>query len=385
MKGEYSVTLTTKNSIVKYTINISRQITIICGKSGIGKTLLHDMAEEYCNTNGDGAVKISSGNDEVGVEPFDRSVALLKEVKNGKKFKDGTIKLTWLEKPNKKIFIVDENLVITRGINFADVIRYTDAYYIIFTRDLRLYKYLYNSIWDIVTLKDVGIRGINNKSVKLYDEFIGYIGEYNDIIHEDSTTGREVCELAICEKVKTSYGNLNLASYIKKNYKNTSILVMADGANFSNIMERLRKISRRKKLIIYLILPESTEYVLLHNVIFDNSKNVSEYIFNPINRYDTRNWITYEKMYEQVIIAESSKIGELDDYEKIEGLETYKTESFIDTYRAILNKIDGIKSSYNIKYSLYKIVNGKLISSDKVDSASNKTGIELLNEDNEIR
>lgn len=50
MKGEYNVTLTTKNNVIKYTISISRQITIVCGKSGIGKTLLHDMAAEYCKT-----------------------------------------------------------------------------------------------------------------------------------------------------------------------------------------------------------------------------------------------------------------------------------------------------------------------------------------------
>ena len=379
MKGEYKVTLTTKNNVIRYTVSISRQITIVCGKSGIGKTLLHDMAAEYCKTGGKGAVEISSGDDNVSIEPFDSSIALLKEVKNGKKFRDGTIRLTWLEKPSKKIFIIDEDLIITKGINFADAIRYTDAYYIIFTRDLRLYKYLYNSVWDIITLEDVGVVGIDNRAVRMYNEFNGYIKGYSEVIHEDSTTGREICELALCEKIKTSYGNLNLVSHIKKNYKNTSILVVADGASFSNIMERLKKVSKRKQLSIYLILPESTEYVLLHNATFSESGNVSEYLLDPVSKYNTENWITYEKMYEQVIIEESSKIDEVGNYEKVEGLETYKTESFIDTYRAILNKIDGIKSSYNVKYSLYKIVDGEMVTCECKGSA-----ISNLNRSNEL-
>ena len=84
-------------------------------------------------------------------------------------------------------------------------------------------------------------------------------------------------------------------------------------------------------------------------------------------------------MYEQVIIEESSKIDEIDDYEKVEGLETYKTKSFIDTYCAILNKIDGIKSTYNIKYSLYKIVNGEMVTCECKGAAMSK-----LNRSNEL-
>lgn len=157
-----------------------------------------------------------------------------------------------------------------------------------------------------------------------------------------------------------------------------SVIIIADGSNFSNIMERLLKRSLDYNITMYLILPESTEYVLLHNIIFDDSKTVSEYLLNPVDKYDSRDWITYEKMYEEVIIEESSKIDWIDNYERERDLETYKTESFIDTYRAILNKIDGIKSSYTIKYSLYKIKDGELIIGDLHGSK-----IDKLNKDNE--
>lgn len=81
-------------------------------------------------------------------------------------------------------------------------------------------------------------------------------------------------------------------------------------------MERLLKRSLDYNITMYLILPESTEYVLLHNIIFDDSKTVSEYLLNPVDKYDSRDWITYEKMYEEVIIEESSKIDWIDNYER---------------------------------------------------------------------
>ena len=49
MKGKYRITLQAKNSTVKYELEVSRQITIVCGDSGIGKTLLHKLVEKYCN------------------------------------------------------------------------------------------------------------------------------------------------------------------------------------------------------------------------------------------------------------------------------------------------------------------------------------------------
>ena len=94
---------------------------------------------------------------------------------------------------------------------------------------------------------------------------------------------------------------------------------------------------------------------------------------------DTTKYISYERMYEDVIaLAHINNPDKIPEYKKERDLETYKTESFIDTYRAILTRIDGIKSSYTIKYSLYKIKDGELIIGDLHGSK-----IDKLNKDNE--
>lgn len=377
MKGKYRITLQAKNSTVKYELEVSRQITIVCGDSGIGKTLLHKLVEKYCNIGELSNLNLKVDSDYVSVEPF--TPQLIRVDNSGFLFKDKTRKLRWLSKPKNVIYLIDEDILAIKGINFASLIRYTDAYYVIFTREARAFRYLYNSVWDVLTIKDDGGEAINNKCRKLYEEFNGNIKEYDEVIHEDSTTGKEVCELALQETIISSKGNTRIPLIVGERYSNKSVIIIADGSNFSNIMERLLKRSLDYNITMYLILPESTEYVLLHNIIFNDSKTVSEYLLNPISKYDTEDWITYEKMYEQVIIEESSKIDEIDDYEKVEGLETYKTKSFIDTYCAILNKIDGIKSTYNIKYSLYKIVNGEMVTCECKGAAISK-----LNRSNEL-
>ena len=149
--------------------------------------------------------------------------------------------------------------------------------------------------------------------------------------------------------------------------------MIADGANFSNILSEIIDTSEECLNTVYLLLPESTEYVLLHNKLFSTDSNVIDSINNPSLACDTTKYISYERMYEDIItLAHINSPNIIPEYEKKKDLEAYKTESFIDTYHAILTRIDGIKSSYNVKYSLYKIENGKLMVGDLHSSKINE-------------
>lgn len=370
MKGKYRITLQDKNSTVKYELEVSRQITIVCGDSGIGKTLLHKLVEKYCNIGELSNLNLKVDSDYVSVEPF--TPQLIRVDNSGFLFKDKTRKLRWLSKPKNVIYLVDEDILAIKGINFASLIRYTDAYYVIFTREARAFRYLYNSVWDVLTIKDDGGEAINNKCRKLYEEFNGNIKEYDEVIHEDSTTGKEVCAKALSEVVESVYGNINIVQNVEERPRST-ILMIADGANFSNILSEIIDTSEECLNTVYLLLPESTEYVLLHNKLFSTDSNVIDSINNPSLACDTTKYTSYERMYEDIItLAHINSPNKIPEYEKKKDLEAYKTESFIDTYRAILTRIDGIKSSYNVKYSLYKIENGKLMVGDLHSSKINE-------------
>lgn len=374
MLGTYRVSVLV-DKVIRYEFTLKRQFTIVCGDSGTGKTVLRDFIQMHFTEKDNDRVKIVITPEfNARSVPVARAITedLLSVRESGDTHDDGSYKLKWSKKPRNKIIFVDEDYAYLRGIGFAAATNYTDAYYVVLARDTRVAEYLNNSVWDFIHFKEVGNETIVNKAFKMYNEYNGIIGNYDEVLHEDSTTGKEICAKALSEVVESVYGNINIVQNVEERPRST-ILMIADGANFSNILSEIIDTSEECLNTVYLLLPESTEYVLLHNKLFSTDSNVIDSINNPSLACDTTKYISYERMYEDIItLAHINSPNKIPEYEKKKDLEAYKTESFIDTYRAILTRIDGIKSSYNVKYSLYKIENGKLMVGDLHSSKINE-------------
>lgn len=374
MLGTYRVSVLV-DKVIRYEFTLKRQFTIVCGDSGTGKTVLRDFIQMHFTEKDNDRVKIVITPEfNANTVPTARAITedLLGIRDSGDTHDDGSYKLKWSKKPRNKIIFVDEDYAYLRGIGFAAATNYTDAYYVVLARDTRVAEYLNNSVWDFIHFKEVGNETIVNKAFKMYNEYNGIIGNYDEVLHEDSTTGKEICAKALSEVVESVYGNINIVQNVEERPRST-ILMIADGANFSNILSEIIDTSEECLNTVYLLLPESTEYVLLHNKLFSTDSNVIDSINNPSLACDTTKYISYERMYEDIItLAHINSPNKIPEYEKKKDLEAYKTESFIDTYRAILTRIDGIKSSYNVKYSLYKIENGKLMVGDLHNSKINE-------------
>lgn len=374
MLGTYRVSVLV-DKVIRYEFTLKRQFTIVCGDSGTGKTVLRDFIQMHFTEKDNDRVKIVITPEfNASSVPVARAITedLLSVRESGDTHDDGSYKLKWSKKPRNKIIFVDEDYAYLRGIGFAAATNYTDAYYVVLARDTRVAEYLNNSVWDFIYFKEVGNETIVNKAFKMYNEYNGIIGNYDEVLHEDSTTGKEICAKALSEVVESVYGNINIVQNVEERPRST-ILMIADGANFSNILSEIIDTSEECLNTVYLLLPESTEYVLLHNKLFSTDSNVIYSINNPSLACDTTKYISYERMYEDIItLAHINSPNKIPEYEKKKDLEAYKTESFIDTYRAILTRIDGIKSSYNVKYSLYKIENGNLMVGDLHSSKINE-------------
>lgn len=380
MLGTYRVSVLV-DKVIRYEFTLKRQFTIVCGDSGTGKTVLRDIIQMHFTEKDNDRVKIVITPEfNASSVPVARAITedLLSVRESGDTHDDGSYKLKWSKKPRNKIIFVDEDYAYLRGVGFAAATNYTDAYYVVLARDTRVAEYLNNSVWDFIHFKEVGNETIVNKAFKMYNEYNGIIGNYDEVLHEDSTTGKEICAKALSEVVESVYGNINIVQNVEERPRST-ILMIADGANFSNVLSEIIDTSKECLNTVYLLLPESTEYVLLHNKLFSADSNVIDSINNPSLVCDTTKYISYERMYEDIItLAHINSPNKIPEYEKKKDLEAYKTESFIDTYRAILTRIDGIKSSYDVKYSLYKIENGKLIAGDLSNSKINKLNKENM-------
>ena len=113
MRGEYKVRV--KNNRNTYTFVIRRNITILKGDSGRGKTTLFEMIHEYNRFGKQSGVSISCDRELVAIdeEHWEESI----------------------EQNPGTIIVIDEDCNFTRSKRFAETVRGSDNYYLIITRN----------------------------------------------------------------------------------------------------------------------------------------------------------------------------------------------------------------------------------------------------------
>lgn len=112
MHGKYKVRI--KNSRNSYSFTLSRNITILKGMSGRGKTTLFDMIQEHNRFGKNSGVSISCDRDLLAVE--------------GNRWEDDI-----LQNPGS-IIVIDEDSHFIRSKDFVNVVKGSDNYYLLITR-----------------------------------------------------------------------------------------------------------------------------------------------------------------------------------------------------------------------------------------------------------
>lgn len=162
---------------VKYKIAIERQITIIKGDSGTGKSTLWKVVSE--------ALKGSKGYSSNMIEkiytldelsPWEM---LIKTLKN-------------------KIIFIDENSRYVYSSDFAEVAQRSDNYFVIISRrSLDNMVYSYKSIYELKTNKNNGI--CETELIYKFRDNIGNntVNNHNMVICEDRKSGYQMMKLII--------------------------------------------------------------------------------------------------------------------------------------------------------------------------------------------
>jgi len=130
MKGIQHIEVSNREA--KYKFDLYRNITIVRGKSGTGKTTLFDMISDYTRLSDKSGVNISSTK---------KCVAL--------------VDIDWRNQLNgirDSIVFIDEGSEYVRTKEFAEIIKKSDNYYVIFNREsLHDLPYSVNEIYEIKT------------------------------------------------------------------------------------------------------------------------------------------------------------------------------------------------------------------------------------------
>lgn len=135
MRGTHSVKVQDRRRVT-YSFDLRRNITVLRGDSGTGKTTLYEMVADHTRHGRDSAVSIACDK---------ACVALLDMDWEGQ-----------LSRTRDSIVVVDEGARFVSSTTFSEAIQKTDNYYLIITRQ-RLHALPY-SVDEIYEIESSGTR-----------------------------------------------------------------------------------------------------------------------------------------------------------------------------------------------------------------------------------
>ena len=287
MKGIQSIEIS--NRTAKFKFDLYRNITIVRGNSGTGKTTLYTMVADYTRLGASSGVTISS---------IKKCVAL--------------VDIDWknqLRNVSDSIVFIDEgsDYIVTK--EFANAIKRSDNYYVIFNREA-LHELPY-SVDEIYEIKKSGKyhslkKMFPSKEGHIYSSVPSKNHKYSVLITEDSKSGFQFYENYFkgtsIECVSTK-SNSAIFKWLKKN-PDSSVLIIADGAAFGSEIDRVMKLQSRKPGMIRVCLPESFEWLILKSGMV-NKNSIIKKLNNPSDYVDSAKYFSWEVFFEKLLVEET--------------------------------------------------------------------------------
>lgn len=250
---------------------LKRNVTVIQGHSGTGKTTLYGMVLALTTSRGSG-IKSNYTNKLVAA---------------------GTLIKQTVGLYSEKIIVVDETCDCLYQGWFIDAINKGDNYFLIITRGtLSGVAYPIREIYELTTYKD---REIN--VTELYQRYVSGHDKLDNIdlvITEDSNAGYEMMDTALDCQVISAGGNGNVYKVIEHGISlKKKMRVIVDGAAFGAFIGKVSRLC--KKYHVSLFAPESFEYLILESKQF--SRFFGDELTNTYDYCDSREFLSWERYY----------------------------------------------------------------------------------------
>lgn len=321
MKNSHRVIVESRK--IKYDFVIRRNITILAGDSGSGKTLLIDLIRDYRRYGSDSGVFLSCDCEcrTIDNEDWERQIE---------------------ETLNSIIFIDEGNRFLTSR-KFAMLVQKSDNYFVIATREkLPMLPYSVNEIY--------GFRksGKFYEARQKYNEIYHLYGEISTqseitpafVITEDSNSGYDFfTELAEQNNISCDSAN-GKSNIIKKLQDNEDIngirLVIVDGAAFGSEMKEVYEyIDINKNVVLYA--PESFEWLLLASDAIPNVRAITM-LQQPENYIDSKEYVSWERFFTAILI-EKTQNDSVWAYSKKKLPKSYLASKVINAVKKIMKLI----------------------------------------------
>lgn len=285
MKGKQHIQIS--NRAAHYKFDLFRNITVVRGDSGTGKTTLYNMVADHTRLGDASGVNLSCAKKCVALVDMDWKNQLMNI--------------------SDSIVFIDEGAKYVTSTEFADAIKHTDNYYVIFNREgMHAIPYSVDEIYEIKT------SGRYHTFSKMYSPSKGHIYsesrkkfDYNILLTEDSNSGMQFYENYLKDtdvSFETSGANSAVFSWLK-NHPDKKVLVIADGAAFGSEMDRVMKLQSEHPDNIRVCLPESFEWLILRSGLIDNSyADISAILADTSEYVESREFFSWENFFEHLLI-----------------------------------------------------------------------------------
>ncbi len=288
MKGSHRVIVETKK--VKYDFTVKRNITILTGDSGSGKTVLIDMIREYRRYGSDSGVFLSCDCE-------CRTI-------------DDENWMRQIEEISGSIIFIDEGNRFLPSKEFAELVLKSDNYFVLAVREkLPMLPYSVNEIYGFRRSgKFHEAKQTYNEIYHLYGEISGQ-SEINPgaVITEDSNAGYEFFSKLSSQKnidCISAHGKSNVISILKNRKKKEDIcLVIADGAAFGSEIRDVSEYLKTDEGVV-LYAPESFEWLLLSTNAIPNV-NVSTILERPEQYIESSEYASWERYFTALLINQT--------------------------------------------------------------------------------
>ena len=281
MVGRVSFKISNQRNTYKSKLN--RNITILCGDSGTGKTTLYDMIRDYNNMGRESGVKISGGN-----------IVTLE----GKNWEDE------LDKLSNAVVVIDEGSKFVFSKEFASKVKGCDNYFLIITRN-----YLPQLPYSVDEIYRIKGRGKKKEFERVYTDIDKFYDNPDPnrfpfrpdiIITEDSKSGYEFFLDTVKNtniKCEAAGGKSKIKGLLKK-YESFNVIIIADGAAIGSEVDSLVKEQELSYGKLALFLPESFEWLILKTDEFENYAGITE----TYNYADSKKYESWEQYFTDFLI-----------------------------------------------------------------------------------
>lgn len=285
MKGSYEISVSRRRG-TSYKFTVRRNITIIKGNSGTGKTTLFEMIADHMRLGDQSGVSVAC----------DRPCVALTDV-NWK---------AQLEGFSDSIVFVDEGFKDILSHDFASAVNGSSNYFVLITRmNLPSLPYSVNEVYEIKT------SGKFHSLAPLYSLGNGYRAQGSNevsktdfelLLTEDSKAGFEFYESRFADTgltCRSAGSNAGVLSWLDA-HADHRVFVIADGAAFGAFIDRVLKLQKLRPDTITLCLPESFEWLLLKSGVL-KSTTVEKILEDPASHIESADYMSWEQFFTAVL------------------------------------------------------------------------------------